>query len=57
MDKFDMMFGATSIARELRQQLTDLSATEIRLDRDAAALTVQLLDHLDHLLENDALPG
>ena len=57
MDKFDMMFGATSIARELRQQLTDFSTTEIRLDRDAAALTAQLLDHLDHLLENDTLPG
>jgi len=57
MDKFDMMFGATSIARELRHQLTDLSVLKIRLDRDVAALTAQLLDHLDHLLENDALPG
>jgi len=57
MDKFDMMNGATAIASELRHQLTDFSAAEVRLDRDAAALTVQLLDHLDRLLESDARPG
>ena len=57
MDKFDMMNGATAIASELRQQLTDFAAAEVCLDRDAAALTAQLLDHLDRLLESDTSPG
>jgi hypothetical protein len=57
MDKFDMMHSAAAIAKELRHQLTDFSATEIRLERDAAALTASLLDHLNYLLENDVQPG
>ncbi len=53
MDKFEMLAGANAIIVELRRQQLDFSADGVRLDRDAASMTVQLLERLEGYLEDD----
>ena len=48
-----MLAGANAIIVELRRQQLNFSADGVLLDRDTAAMTVQLLERLEAFLEDE----